>query len=65
MKVTHTYIWSLGFLQPFKDVGQRENFMQRNFSKEGTVFVYQVFSTGNEASEPPEYGWDYSTGDKE
>lgn len=39
--------------------------MQWNFSKEGTVFVYQVFGTGNEASEPPEYGWNYSTGDKE
>lgn len=46
-------------------MGQRENFTQQNFSKEGTAFVYQVFGTGSETSEPPEYGWDYSTGDKE
>ena len=39
--------------------------MQQNFSKEGTAFVYQVFGIGSETSEPPEYGWDYSTGDKE
>lgn len=29
------------------------------------MFVYQVFGKGSETSEPPEYGRDYSTGDKE
>ena len=32
MKVTYTYIWSLGFLQPFKNVGQRESFKRIKYT---------------------------------